>query len=146
MQVVPENARCQVAHSIEVVVGHHLRLTAGARSKIHQHRVVVFVDEGRTLELRRLLPLLLPDVPFRIFRTFRFFRHFYQHLQRGALWCGGFYLTCHIGVVNADDGLYGGSGVAVDDVLLREHVGGGDDDGTDFAQGQHNDPPLVAAL
>ena len=30
MQVMPEHTRCQMAHGIEVVVGHHLRLATGA--------------------------------------------------------------------------------------------------------------------
>ena len=56
MQVVPEHTCGQVSHGVEVVVGHHLRLTAGTRRKVHQHGILVAVDEGGLDELRCLQP------------------------------------------------------------------------------------------
>ena len=56
VQVVPEDTSGQMAHGVEVVVSHHLRLTAGTRGEVHNHGVLVVIDEGWTLELRCLLP------------------------------------------------------------------------------------------
>ena len=59
---------------------------------------------------------------------------------------GGLYLTDDIGIVDADDGLDGGTGVTVHDVVLCQHVSRRDDNGTDLTQGEHHHPPLVAAF
>ena len=69
-----------------------------------------------------------------------------HRLDRRTLGHGGLYLTDHIFIVDTDDGLHRGTGVAIHDVVLGQHVGGGDDDGTNLVQGQHDHPPLVAAL
>ena len=49
-------------HGIEIIVSHHLGLATGTTGKVHQHRVVIVVHEGRTHELGCLLPLALPVV------------------------------------------------------------------------------------
>ena len=67
-------------------------------------------------------------------------------LHRGTLGHRQLYLADHVGVVDADDGLHRGTGVAVYDVFLRQHVGSRNHDGANLAQGEHYHPPLVAAL
>ena len=70
----------------------------------------------------------------------------HQHADAGTLGHGQAYLLGYVGVVDADDGLDRGAGVAIDNVVLGEHVGGGDDHGPQLVQGQHDDPPLIASL
>ena len=126
-------------------MGNHLRFPAGAAREVHQHGVVVAVHEGGTLELRSLFPLALPVV-----EAFRYGLPVIGDgdvlLHRGTLFHSGLYLTDHVGVIDTDDGLDRGASVAVDDVFLSQHVGGGDDDGPYLVQGQHDHPPLVAAF
>ena len=112
VQVVPEDARRQVAHGVEVVVRHHLRLAAGARSEVHQHCVIVLVDKGRTLELRSLLPFFFP-----VAESF----HLTQGnvlLHGGAFGYGQLDLSCDIVIVGTNNGFHRCPCVAVDDVML----------------------------
>ena len=62
VEVVPEHTRREMAHGVEIIVGHHLRLATGTAGEVHQHRVIVGVHEGGLHELRGLLPLTLPVV------------------------------------------------------------------------------------
>ena len=145
MQVVPKVSRGQVPHSIQIVVGHHFRFTRGAGGEIHQHGVVIGIHEGWTLELRCLAPFRLPVV-----ETLRDGLAVVGNgdilLHRGTVGLGSLDLTHHVGIVHADDGFHRGAGVTIDDVFLRQHVGGRNDDGTNLVQGQHHYPPFVAAL
>ena len=149
VQVVPENARRQVSHGIEIVVGHHLRLSRGAAGEIHQHGVAVGVHKGGALEFRGLLPFLLPVVPAAgnlglVFRQAVADGH--EFLHRRTFGHGGLHLTHHVVVVNADNGLDAGPGVSVNNVVLGQHVGGRNHHRTNLMQGQHYHPPFVAPL
>ena len=134
-----------MAHGIEIVVCHHLWLTAGTRGEVHQHRVVVVVDESGTHEFRSLLPFCLPVM-----------ESFWDGLAvigdgnilfyRGTLWHCQLYLTDHIGIVHTDDSFHRGTGIAIDDIMLCQHMGSRNHDGTDLTEGQHDDPPLIASL
>ena len=55
-------------------------------------------------------------------------------------------LLAHVSIIHADDRLDRGAGVTINNVVLGEHVGGRDDDGTNLTKGQHNNPPFVAAF
>ena len=117
MQVMPEYTRCQMAHGVEVIVGHHLGFARGSAGEVHQHRIVVAVHEGGLHELRCLLPLTLPVV---------------EALRDGlAMICyGDILLHCrtilhrslnlahHIGIVYTDDSFHRGAGVTIDDIFL----------------------------
>ena len=124
-QVVPEDTRGEVAQGIEVVVGHHLGLSAGAAGEVDEHRV---------LALGHGLALLAEGVDG------------HEHLHRGAVGHGGEYLAGDVLVVGADDGLDAGPLVAVYDVVLGEHVGGGYGHGAQLVEGEHAEPPLVVPL
>ena len=67
-------------------------------------------------------------------------------LHHRALRHSGLNLTHHIGIVHTDDCLYRCTGVAIDDVFLRQHVGCGNDDSANLMQGEHDDPPFIATL
>ena len=67
-------------------------------------------------------------------------------LDGRALCLGSLYLADDVGVVYAYDGLDRGTGVTVNDVVLGQHVGGRNDNGTNLAQRQHDYPPLVATF
>ena len=129
-----------MAHGVEVVVCHHLRFAARAAGKVHQHRVVILVDEGRTLEFRRLPPFLPP-----VAESF-FVAQCDILFHRRALWHGQLDLTDNIIVVGADDGLHRCTRVSIDVVVLGQHVCCGDDDGANLTQREHDDPPLIVTL
>ena len=57
-----------------------------------------------------------------------------------------FNLFCDVSIIHTDDSLDGSTCVAIDNVVLGQHVGGRNDDGTNLTQGQHDNPPLVATL
>ena len=67
-------------------------------------------------------------------------------LDGGALSLGSLYLADDVGVIYADDGLHRCPGISIYDIMLCQHVGCRNDDGTDFVECQHDDPPLVASL
>ena len=145
VEVVPEHTRRQVSHGIEVVVGHHLRLTARAAGEVHQHGVLIVVHVLRTYELRGLLPLALPVVEA-LRDGLAMIGHSNQSIHRRTFRHGQLDLLRHIGIIHTDNGLDRGTGVTIDDIFLGQHVGGRNHDGTDLAQGEHDDPPLIAAL
>ena len=134
-----------MSHGIEIVVCHHLRFTARSTGEIHQHRVVVGIDESGSYELRGLFPFCLPIVES-LRNRFAVVGDGDILLHRWTLRHGGLDLTDDIGVVDADDSLDGGAGVTIYDIVLGEHMGRGDDDGTNLMQGQHHYPPLITAL
>ena len=72
--------------------------------------------------------------------------HAHEDFHRGALGHGLKDLVHHVVVSSADDGLDTGTIVAVNDVVLGEHVGCGDGNSPQFVQGQHAEPPLVVAF
>ena len=153
VEVMPEDARRQVAHGVEIVVGNHLWLPARAARKVHEHGVTVVVNEGGPLEPGCLAPLRGPVVPgqgagLRLLCAVAAVgaAHLDEYLQRGALVDGGLYLADDIVVIGADNGLDRCARVAVDDVVLREHVCGGNGHGAYLAQCEHAEPPLVVSL
>ena len=79
-------------------MGHHLWLAAGAAGEVHNHCVVVLVDEGRTYKLGGQLPLLFPVVEA------LFIAQCDVLLHRRALRHGQFDLTDDIVIVGTDDG------------------------------------------
>ena len=99
----------------------------------------------RTNELGSLHPFGLPVVePFG--DGFAVICHSDEGIHRRTLRHSQFYLLCHIRIIHADDGLDRGTGITIDDVFLRQHVGGRNHDGTNLTKGQHYYPPLVTAL
>ena len=142
---MPEHTRRKVAQGIKVIVCHHLRLTAGTTGEVHQHGVLVGVYKLRLNKLRSLAPLGLP-IAEALGDGFAMVGHGNESLHRRTLGHGLLDLLGHIGVVDTDDGLHAGSRVAVHDVMLGEHVCGGNHDGTDLMERQHDDPPLIPTL
>ena len=140
MQIVPEDTCGQVSHSVQIVVGYHLRLTAGSTGEVHNHRVVVLIDEGRTLELGGLLPLGLPVV-----ETF-FVAQGDILLHRRTLRHGQLNLADDIVIVGTDDSLHRGALITIDIVVLSQHVGSRNHDSTNLTQGQHDNPPLIVSF
>ena len=67
-------------------------------------------------------------------------------VYRRTLGHGCLNLTDNVSVIYADDGFDGGTGIAVHDVVLGQHVGRWNDDGTDLVKGEHDDPPFITAL
>ena len=140
VQIVPEHTGRQMSHGIEIVVGHHLRFSAGTAGEIHQHRIVVVVDMLWALELRCLPPFILPIV-----KTFGYwialalgcFVNGHQCLHGRTLRHGGLHLLAHVFIIHADDGLNIGTGTAIHDVVLGQHVSGWNHHGTQFAKSQH---------
>ena len=55
-------------------------------------------------------------------------------------------MPCDDRIVDRDNHLDAGGLRTVDDVFRREQVGGGDDDGADFVEGDHADPYFDALL
>ena len=147
-QVVPEDARGEVAEGVEVVVGHHLGLSAGAAGEVDEHRVLVGVDVLGADEAGCLGPLLPPVVESLGHGLALLAEGVdgHEHLHRGAVGHGGEYLAGDVLVVGADDGLDAGPLVAVYDVVLGEHVGGGYGHGAQLVEGEHAEPPLVVPL
>ncbi len=145
MQVVPKHTRGEMAQGIKVVVGDHLRLAAGAAGEIHQHGILVGIDKRRTDKAGRLAPLSLPVVE-PLGYGLAVVGHRDECLHRGTLRHGLPHLLSHIRVIDTDDGLHTGPRVAVDDVVLGEHVGGRNDYGANLVERQHDDPPLIAPL
>ena len=64
----------------------------------------------------------------------------------GTIGFGSLNLTDYIFVVHADDSLDGGTGVAIDNVFLGQHVGGRNNHSTQLVQSQHDNPPFVATF
>ena len=145
MQVVPEHTGGQMAHRIEIVVGNHLRLARGTAGEVHQHRVLIVVHVLRTDELRRLLPLRLPVVES-LRDGFAMIRDRNQRVHCRTIRHCSLDLTYHVWIIHTDDGFDRSAGIAIYDIFLCEHVGGGNHDGANLTQGQHHHPPLVAAL
>ena len=69
-----------------------------------------------------------------------------ERLERGTLGHCLLYLAEHILLAYADDGFHAGALVAIDNVVLGQHVCGGYDHGAELVESEHRDPPLVAAL
>ena len=145
MEVMPEHTCGEMAHGIQIVVGYHLGLTAGTRGKVHQHGVVVGIHESGAHELRCLLPLALPVVES-LRNGLAMIGDSDVLLHGGAFRHGGLNLAHHIWVVHTDNGLHRGTGIAIYDVMLCQHVGGRNYDGAYLAEGEHHDPPFIAAL
>ena len=145
MQVMPEYTRCQMSHGIEIVMSHHLRLTTGAAGEVHQHGVVIVVDKGGSDEFRCLSPFFLP-----VMESFgdglTMIRDGDILFDRRALIFCSLYLTHYISIVHTDNRLDGGTGVAVDDVMFRQHVGGWNRNSPNLTQCEHHYPPLIAAF
>ena len=72
--------------------------------------------------------------------------HADEYIDGGTVGHGCQYLIGDIFLTHADNAFYRGSVVAVDDVFLGEHMGGGNGDGANLAEGEHRNPPLEAAL
>ena len=145
MEVVPEHTSRQVSHSVEVVVCYHLRLTRGTAGEIHQHGILIVVDVLWTYEFRSLLPFALPVAES--FRNgFPVIGDGNQRIHRRTLGHSQFDLLCHVWIIHTDNRLDAGSGIAIYDIMLSQHVGSRNDDGSDLTECQHDDPPLVSAL
>jgi len=148
VQVVPVHTGGEMSQGIEVVVGHGLGLAARATGEIHQHGVFVVIHERRTLKGRCLGPLFVPVVkPLRHLMAPLCLRvHRDERLHGRAVGHGLGDLCRDIFVVATDDGLDACPPVAIGDVSRGEHVGGGNGDGTQFAQCHHRQPPLIVSL
>ena len=131
VKVVPEYTCCQVPHGIQIVVCHHLRLATGTAGKIHQHRIVIGVHKSGLHKFRSLLPLRLP-----VMESFRDGLAVIGNrdilLHRRTLVLSSLNLANHVGIVHTDDGLHGSTRVAIYNVVLGQHVGSRNHDGTDF--------------
>ena len=148
IEIVPIDARRQMSQGIEEVVGHHLGLATRAAGEVHQHRVVVVVDETGTMELRSLRPLVV-EVVESLGHGLRGLRHAVdgnKHLHRRTLGQRALNLSGHVLVVAADDGLHRGALIAIGNILRGEHVGGGNGNGAQLVQGKHREPPLIVTL
>ena len=99
----------------------------------------------RTDELRSLFPFALPVVES-LGNGFAVVGDGNQRVNCRTLRHGQLDLFGDVGIIHTDDGLHRGTGIAIHDVVLGQHVGGRDDDGTDLMQGEHDHPPLVTAL
>ena len=143
VQVVPEHARGEVSHGIEEVVSHHLGFSAGSAGEIHEHGVAVVVlhcgpHKGRCL-------LHLGEVVVETLGNgFPVVSDGDILSDRRTFFACGLNLLHHIVVVNANDGFHRSPGVAVNDVVLGEHVRGGNHHGPNLVQCEHHNPPLVA--
>ena len=121
-------------------MSHHLRFTTGTRGEVHQHGVIVLIDKGRTYKLRSLLPLCLP-----IMEAF-FLAKCDILLDGGTLGHSQLDLTDDIIVLSTDDSLDAGTRIAIYDVVLGQHVGSRNYDGTNLTKSQHDNPPLIMTL
>ena len=142
LQVVPDVARDDVSQRISEVVGHHLGFARGAAGEVHQRDVVVGVgvfglDEG----CGGLDALVEVFVAFGHLGTYAD-----QTLHAGRLRHGGGDVVGDDRFARADNHLDVCSVATVDDIFLREQVGGGDDDGAQLVEGHDAEPELVAAL
>ena len=142
VQVVPEAARDDVSEGVGEVVCHHLGLARGAAGEVHQRDVVVGIgvfglDEGGGV-FEALVEVLVAFGHLGAYAD--------QGLHAGRLGHGG-------GDVVGDDRLAGADYhldvcglAAVDDVLLRQQVGGGDDRRAQLVEGDDAEPEFVAAF
>ncbi len=131
VQVVPEDASRQMSHGVEIVVRHHLGFATGTRGEIHQHCVIVGIDEGGPYKWWNLLPLFQVVVE----TLGHMVANGHQCFDGRTLGHGGLHLAHHIGIVDADNSLDTGSRVTVHDVVFGQHVGSRNDDGTNLTQG-----------
>ena len=105
MQVMPEHTCRQVSHRIQIVVSHHLRFTTGSTGEVHQHGVVVLIDESRTYKLRSLLPFTLPVAePFG--DGFAMICYGDVLLNRGTIGHSQLDLFCDVSIIYTDDSLH----------------------------------------
>ena len=135
IEVVPEHTCGEMAESIQMVVSHHLWLATCAAGEIHQHSIFVGVYMLRTAEGRSLWPLIVPAM-----ETIRnrcallsIGVYCYEHLYRRTLVHRSENLRRYIFVVHTDDSLYACTVVAINDVVLGEHVGGWNSHSTNLA-------------
>ena len=126
-----------MAHRIEIVVSHHLRLAAGTRCKVHQHSIIVLIDECRAHKFWGLLPFLFP-VMETIFITQSNILLHGRTLRHGQL-----DLSDDIIIFCTDDGLNRGTSVTIHDIMLSQHVGSGNNDGSYLTECQHDNPPFI---
>ena len=142
MEIVPIHACGEMTKGIEMVMSHHLRLARGSRCEVHQQGVLVRVYMFWANERSAFVPFLHPVVEsLRDVRT-----DANQELHGRTLRHRLLYLFYHIVVATADDGFHASRIVAVDDVVLGEHVGGRDGYGTELVKSEHGEPPLVVTL
>ena len=131
-----------MAQGVEEVVCHHFGFAAGATGEIHEHGVGVGVDMLWPDKRRCLADFGMPVVKALWHRG----PNAHKHFDGGALGHGGLYLTQDIVLAHADDGFDRSSCVAVDDVVLGEHVCGWYGHSPEFAECQHGDPPLKTSF
>ena len=150
-QVMPIDARHQMAQRIGKVMGDHLGFPAGPGREIHQHGIAVLVpaEEGigflaHPAAIGRKAGLLpFAGVVAETSRDQRADTHgFTDGRARGKRLADMFQDGGFPGAQNSFDI---SPLAAVDDVVGRQQMGGGDGDGADFVQRQHRYPELVAA-
>ena len=141
-QVVPKHARRDVTQRIKKIVGNHLGFAARTAGEVHQHDVVVVVNLTGAHKGGRLLHARLP--------TMETLGHVGTNadecLYRRAFGHRAPYLRKDIIFAHTNNGLNTGAVVAINNVVRGEHVGGRDGHSTNFAQGQHGNPPFVLAF
>ena len=135
IEVVPEYTCGEMAQSIQMIVSHHLWFATCAAGEIHQHSIFVGVYMLRTTEDRSLRPLIVPAMEaIRNRCALLSIRVYcYEYLYRRTLVHRSDNLRCNIFVVHADDSLHACTVVAINDVVLGEHVGGRNSHSTNLA-------------
>ena len=142
VQVVPEGGRGDVAERVEEIMDHHLRFARRTGGEVHERCVVVRVhacgaDKGRGV-LDALLEVVESGRHLRAYAD--------QRLERGGVGQGVRDVAKDLRFTGADDRLYVGRIGAIDDVLLRQQMGGRDGHGAELMQRNDGVPELVAPL
>ena len=139
---MPEAAGGDVAQGVEEIVDHHLRFARRSGGEVHERGVVVRVHEGGADKGRSVLDALLEIVESG--------RHLWpyadQRPKRGRIGQGVRDVAKDLRFTGADDRLYVGRIGAIDDVLLRQQMGGRDGHGADLMQRNDGVPELIAPL
>lgn len=142
LQVVPDVARHDVSQRVGEVVSHHLGFARGTAGEVHQRDVVVGVDVfGANKGCGCFDALVEVFVAFGHFGTYAD-----QALHARRLRHGGGDVVGDDRFACADNHFDVGSVAAVDDVFLRQQMGGGDDNGSQLMQGHNAEPEFVTAF
>ena len=118
----------------------HFGIAGRARGKIEDHRIIRVCGHAFKI-LRGFLHLghkIIPAVALAVDHEL--------HLPGRALRRGFVKMRGHVALPGADDRLDGGGIDAIDDIVLCEQKGGGDDDGAELVQRKDRKPELIVAL
>ena len=136
---MPEHARGNVAQGIKKIVGNHLGFAARTAGEVHQHGVFVVVNLTGAHKGSGFLYARLPAMK----PLWHVGADADEGLHRGTIGHCTLNLCKNIIFAHTNNGLNTGAIVAINNVVRGEHVGGRNGHSTNFAQGQHRNPPFV---